>query len=143
MKAIEPQFRKLYYDSKKARFYNSKLRLGGFRSGEVVLLAETEGETAGFIWLVWYEHIKHKGIAYIEEMYVRNRFRKRGIGRLLVAGALNAAKRKGCTAVFVTTGEHMKAAQRFYVKVGMRPMKAAWFVKDLQQKSKKVGLRYL
>lgn len=140
MKLIEPQFRSLYSNSKNGGFYNSKLRLGSFRSGEAVMLAETRGEAAGFIWLVWYEHIRHKGIAYIEELYVKKRFRKMGIGRLLVSGALKAAKRNGCVVVFVTTGRHMKSAQKFYLKVGMKPLKAAWFAKDLQRKS---GLRYL
>ena len=143
MKLVEPQFRSLYSSSKNARFYNSKLTLGNFKAGEDVLLAETEGQIAGFIWLVWYEHIKHKGIAYIEELYVKKRFRNRGIGRLLVAGALDAAKRQGCTVAFVTTGKYMKSAQKFYLKIGMKPLKAAWFAKDLQRKSEKVGLRYL
>ncbi len=131
MKQVESQFRNLYSDSKKARFYHSKLKLGGFKAGEEVILAKSEGQIAGFLWLVWYEHIRHKGIAYIEELHVAKRFRRMGIGRLLVGRALKEAKKNRSLVVFVCTGNHMKAAQKFYLGVGMKPLKASWFVKDL------------
>lgn len=135
MASLESQFRSLYSNSKKAKFYNSRLNLGDFRSGECVLVAKAYGHIAGFIWLVWYEHIKHKGIAYIEEMYVEKKFRRMGIGKLLVARALKTAKSNGALVVFVCTGAHMKAAQNFYIKIGMKRLNAPWFFMNLKKDS--------
>jgi ribosomal protein S18 acetylase RimI-like enzyme len=76
-------------------------RISRQRAGDI---AEKGREIAGFLWLVWYKHIRHKGIAYIEELHVTKRFRRQGIGKLLVQGALNAARKKDILTVLFAPG---------------------------------------
>ena len=124
-------FRKLYAGDEEQPFYNSKISLGRLRAGQVILLATAGKMIAGFLWLIWYEHIKHKGIAYIEELYIKLKFRRTGIGRKLVKAALEKARKEKLDVAFVSAGVHMPGALKFYEKVGFHPTRKGWFYKSL------------
>jgi GNAT superfamily N-acetyltransferase len=96
-----------------------------------VLVAEQDGALVGYIWFVWYEHIKEKGVAYLEELYVVDKLRASGIGKALVSRATELIKKAGIRTVYVAVGNHMKDAQSFYEHVGFMPSREMWFSKEL------------
>lgn len=51
---------------KKQKFFWSELALNGFKAADTILVAELDNKIVGYIWFVWYEHIKEKGVAYFE-----------------------------------------------------------------------------
>jgi ribosomal protein S18 acetylase RimI-like enzyme len=85
----------------------------------------------GYAWFVWYEHIKKKGVAYLEELYVADEYRSSGVGNALMAHAIGLIKKAGIRTVYVAVGSHMKDAQGFYEHVGFTPSREMWFSKEL------------
>ena len=75
------------------------LRRDGF-SGEprfYVEIAEWDGENAGFaLWYFNYSTWQGKPGLYIEDLFVRPRFRKQGVGRGLLVRLARIAVEKGC-----------------------------------------------
>ncbi len=57
------------------------------------MVAELDNKIVGYIWFVWYEHIKDKGVAYLEELYVEDKYRNPGIEKRLVMHALELIKK--------------------------------------------------
>ena len=124
-KEITKLYRELYKGDEKQGFFKSIADPSYFNSGSKVLIAKKGKNIVGFIWIVYYEHIKNKGIGIIEELYVDTAYRRQGIGRILVKKALEYLKGR-VTVVVVTTGEEMKSAQKFYRALGFKPSKE-WF----------------
>ena len=129
--SITRLYKALYMGDEHMRFYRSRVRLDGLKSGQKIFIAKAKGEAAGFLWLIWYEHMRHKGVACIEELFVKPGFRQRGLGRALVSNAMRFSKKKGMLVVFVVTGRHMIRAQRFYKKAGFHHMTRGCFVRNL------------
>jgi GNAT superfamily N-acetyltransferase len=75
------------------------LQRDGF-SGEprfYVEIAEWAGEPAGFaLWFFNYSTWQGKPGLYLEDLFVRPRFRKRGIGKALLVHLARVAVEKGC-----------------------------------------------
>ena len=124
-KGITELYRKLYKGDEKQDFFKSTADPSYFNSGSKVLIAKKGKDIAGVIWIVYYEHIKNKGIGIIEELYVDTAYRRQGIGRILVKKALKYLKGR-VIVVVVTTGEEMKGAQKFYKELGFKPSRE-WF----------------
>ena len=111
---ITDYYRELYKGEEKQVFYSSKIVLKKLRSGQFVLVAKLNGKVVGYLWITWYEHIKHKGIAYLEELYVDSDYRRRKAGSILISNALERLKKIGIESVYVAVGSHMKDAHKFY-----------------------------
>lgn len=58
---------------------------------------------------------------YLKELYVADRYRERGIGRLLMQGLFEAAAKRGCSRVEWTTDQENTGAQAFYERLGVLP----------------------
>ena len=129
-KEITKLYRKLYKGDEKQSFFKSTADPSYFNSGSKVLIAKKDKNIAGFIWIVYYEHIKNKGVGIIEELYVDAVYRRQGIGRILVKKALEYLKGR-VTVVVVTTGEEMKSAQKFYRALGFKPSKEWFYINNL------------
>lgn len=75
------------------------LRRDGF-SGEPrfhVEIADWHGEPAGFaLWFLNYSTWQGKPGLYLEDLFVRPRFRKKGIGKALLVHLAHLAVEKGC-----------------------------------------------
>jgi GNAT superfamily N-acetyltransferase len=56
---------------------------------------------------------------YLKELYVADRYRGRGIGRLLMQGLFEAAAKGGCSRVEWTTDQENTGAQAFYERLGV------------------------
>ncbi len=84
----------------------------GFREG-AVLIAEADGEAAGFI-LLW----PVDGHGHITEVSVAERFQKRGIGRALIEAGEAWAREQGFDAVTLTTFRDVPWNGPFYDRLG-------------------------
>ncbi len=90
-----------------------------------LIVAEAAGEYAGFLY--WYRGEKPDfdesvGVyGYIEEVQVVDRFRGHGIGRKMLAYALNQMKETGVEAVYLRTRDGNTPAQNLYESIGFRP----------------------
>ena len=90
-------------------------------------MASTGDELIGYLWLVWYEHIEYKGVAYIEELYVDEKYRNRKVASSLIQEAMRLLKEAKIKTIYVAVGEHMKEAHKFYCTIGFRPSDEKWF----------------
>jgi GNAT superfamily N-acetyltransferase len=57
---------------------------------------------------------------YLQDLYVSEAIRSRGVGRALIAAVVDAAREAGATRVFWNTQETNAVARRLYDKVGER-----------------------
>jgi len=111
--------------------------LASFKSGSKVFVARSNGEIEGFVWVVYYEHIMNKRVGIIEELYVSDNYRRRGIGRKLITKAIEYLKKMRVTVVLVTTDSNRVGAKKFYKAIGFKISKT-WFFYSLQaDKNKK------
>ncbi len=92
----------------------------------ILLVAEEGDRVVGFVWgnLITYGFFRY---GVIEELFVKEEFRNRGIGRSLVREILNRFKRLKAEAVFVTTDPENKKAVDLYEKIGFKPCRGPWF----------------
>jgi ribosomal protein S18 acetylase RimI-like enzyme len=127
-------FRKLYEGDEDKKFYSSKASPSNVRLGSKVFVARENKRLVGFCWAIWYEHIKNKGVGIIEELYVDEGYRRKGIGKRLVEAALKFMSKK-VIVVFVTTDNQLKDAQKFYESIGFKLSHEPWYV--IKPKGKK------
>ena len=127
---ITKLYRELYKGDEEQVFFKSIADPSYFNSGSKVLIAKKGKNIVGFIWIVYYEHIKNKGVGIIEELYVDTAYRRQGIGRILVKKALEYLKGH-VTVVVVTTGEEMKGTQEFYRALGFKLSKEWFYINNI------------
>lgn len=124
-KEITRLYRELYKGDEEQKFFNSRAIPSHLKAGSRVFIAKENDKMVGFVWAIFYEHIKNKGVGIIEELYVDDGYKRRGIGKALVRKALDYLEKHSIVAV-VTTGEDMKDAQRFYEAIGFTKSKE-WY----------------
>jgi GNAT superfamily N-acetyltransferase len=102
------------------------LRRDGF-SGEprfYVEIAEWDDEPAGFaLWFFNYSTWQGKPGLYLEDLFVRPRFRKNGIGKALLVHLARVAVEKGCGRCQWQVLDWNRPAVEFYESLGARVMK--------------------
>lgn len=133
-KELTELYRKLYEGDEKQKFYSSKVVPSAVKFGNRIFIAKANKKIVGFCWAIWYEHIKNKGVGIIEELYVDEGYRRKGIGKKLVDNVLKFLYKKSIV-VFVTTGSEMKDTQRFYESMGFVVCKAPWYMKPKRSDS--------
>lgn len=102
--------------------------LFGPKSYGEVLLAEADGEVAGFcLFFHNYSTFLGKPGLYIEDIFVRPTHRGAGIGKALFAQAARIANERGCGRMEWWVLDWNKPAIDFYRKMGAAPMDA-WTV---------------
>ena len=97
-----------------------------FKRGDMVFLAVEEGKLAGFIRVS-----SREGCFWIEELFVRPKFRGRGIGRALVERAEEEV-RKHDDALYLFVLPQDKDAIAFWKKLGYDVINTIELVKDLE-----------
>lgn len=86
---------------------------------EIVFLAEVEAAPVGLLALRTVPLLSDpQDWAEITEMYVAEEARRRGVGRALVATALDHARRRGCTGVHLLVNPKNEPALAFYQALG-------------------------
>ena len=102
------------------------LRRDGF-SGQpkfFVEIAEWEGEPAGFaLWFYNYSTFQGKPGIYLEDLYVRPVFRKRGIGKALLVHLAKLAIEQGCGRYQWQVLDWNSPSIEFYESLGAKVMK--------------------
>jgi GNAT superfamily N-acetyltransferase len=84
-----------------------------------VLLAEDEGQVVGLLSLSFRHTLFHSApTALIDELVVEQGHRRRGVGRQLVADAIERCRAAGCCEIEVSTERPNEAAQKFYRQHG-------------------------
>ena len=90
-----------------------------------LIVAEVRSEYVGFLYWFGGERPEFdssvRKYGYVEEFQVLEKFRGQGIGRELLAYALDQMKRSGVEAAFLRTREGNTPAQTLYESVGFRP----------------------
>lgn len=84
------------------------------------LVAEDESGVVGTLAVILIDHLGHLAtkIALVENMIVREQFRNRGIGRLLVNEAGRIAAKDGAYKMILATGMKRAGAHQFYETLG-------------------------
>lgn len=84
------------------------------------LVAEKDGFVVGTVFLQITPNLSHdaRPWAILENMVIDGRYRRQGIGRLLVEYACTRAREAGCYKVQLLSNERRHEAHRFYRAVG-------------------------
>lgn len=105
--------------------------LGDPRLGHV-LVACTGGAVAGVAVLSFLFTLEHGGPgAWLDELYVEERLRGRGVGAGLVDAALRVARERGCVALDLDVEAGHDAAERLYERLGFRRHRRQRFVRRI------------
>jgi len=100
-----------------------------------VVFAEYEGELAGqALFFYNFSTFKGKPGIYLEDLYVRPSFRKKGIGKALLNYLVELAKNKNCGRVEWVVLNWNKTAIDFYKSLGAKPLED-WIVFRLSEES--------
>jgi GNAT superfamily N-acetyltransferase len=91
--------------------------------GGVLLLAEDEGDPAGCVAV----HRWDGEACEMKRLYVRQRWRGRGLGEELARAAIEWARRAGYDRMRLDTLPSMAGAQRLYERLGFREIPAYRF----------------
>jgi ribosomal protein S18 acetylase RimI-like enzyme len=84
-----------------------------------VLLAEDGGQVVGLLSLSFRHTLFHSApSALIDELVVERAHRRRGVGRQLMAEAIERCRAAGCCEIEVSTERSNEAAQEFYRQHG-------------------------
>ncbi len=94
-------------------------RLAAAASVDTVLVALSDGHPAGFASLRVIPQIEtaHPH-AELSDIYVDERFRRRGVGRALMSHAERLACERGCVRIHLTTDRWNEGARAFYGALG-------------------------
>ena len=89
-------------------------------TGYELLVAEEQGEVVGTLVLLIVPNLSHGALpwAVVENMVVDNKYRRRGIGKLLMEYAVARAKETGCYKIQLSSAKRRKEAHRFYRSLG-------------------------
>ena len=89
-----------------------------------VEIAEWDGEPAGFaLWFFNYSTWQGKPGLYLEDLFVRPQFRKKGIGKALLTYLAKVAVQKGCGRYQWQVLDWNTPAIEFYASLGAKVMK--------------------
>ncbi len=84
------------------------------------LVFRREGETIAMLNLRFESQLHHAGaVAEIMEFAVDERYRNRGLGREMLARAVELARERGCMQIEVACNQLRKDTHRFYLREGM------------------------
>lgn len=89
-------------------------------NNEVVVAEDEQGAAVAVLQLTFTPHLTHQGgwRATIEGVRVDARLRGSGLGRRLMAWAIDRARARGCHLVQLTTDKQRPEARRFYESLG-------------------------
>jgi GNAT superfamily N-acetyltransferase len=90
--------------------------------GHELLVAEEDGVVVGTMVLLVVPNLSHGALpwAMVENMVVDGKYRRRGIGRLLMEYAIARARQAGCYKVQLLSNKKRHQAHRFYRSLGFK-----------------------
>ena len=100
-----------------------------------VWLVEWDGEPAGYLVLTFGFSLEFGGRdAFIDELYVREGFRGRGLGRRAIERAERACRERGVSALHLEVERANTAAQELYRRSGFRDHDRYLMTKRIEQR---------
>ena len=124
--ADAPEFARLL-GNVSARDMAERLELMRAHSSGAVLVATGYSGLSGIIALGWAPVLyDHRPVAHITALVVDPAERRRGIGRLLLKAASQAARTAGCYFVELAAGPGQDAVEAFCLKTGFTPRGAVF-----------------
>lgn len=91
----------------------------GIESKAVKITFEQSGKTVGRAYLyVIYNDLHKKPYGYLEDVFVEEEFRGKGIGGQLVKAVIEEAKARGCYKLVGTSRHSRPEVHDFYKKLG-------------------------
>lgn len=91
------------------------------RSFAVKITAEKDGKEVGRVFLyIMYNYLHDEPFGYMEDLFVDEGYRKAGIGRQLVDGLKEEAKKLNCYKIVFTCRNEKKEIQNWYRKLGFK-----------------------
>ncbi|MDD5708288.1 MAG: GNAT family N-acetyltransferase [Kiritimatiellae bacterium] len=98
---------------------------------ELVLLADVSGDVAGYACVQFSRSMCYQDDwAEITEMYVRDRFRRMGVGTALLSAAERGAAQRKVYQFVVLTGGRNRKGQALYSSAGYRKTRELVYTKD-------------
>lgn len=88
------------------------------------LVGVVDGEVAGMVLLTatTYAPLFDQRAVHADYLHVRDGFRRRGVGKALLAAAVGFADEEGAEHVITSVLPQMRDTQRFYARLGFGPM---------------------
>ena len=94
-------------------------RLARQDCGETPIVAEIDNQIVGFAGLRVVPMVFYEGAhAELTELFVEERYRRRGVGEALVCFAEHLAQARGAEELVLQTGRENRAARAFYSAMG-------------------------
>lgn len=120
--SISEMFYKLY---PKIKVKKDPITINSIGASCITLVAEDKEKVTGFVMstVITYGPCKY---GYIEEVYVDESSRRKGVGKKLINKLLQEFNRLNTWAVFVMTVKSDSIAQSFYKKAGFKKSKGLW-----------------
>jgi L-amino acid N-acyltransferase YncA len=89
-------------------------------TGYELLVAEEDGTVVGTMVLLIVPNLSHRALpwATVENVIVDNRYRRRGIGRILMDYAIDRARQAGCYKIQLISNKKRLEAHNFYQEMG-------------------------
>jgi GNAT superfamily N-acetyltransferase len=90
--------------------------------GLELLVAEREGEVVGSLVLFIAPNLSHGGLpwALVEDVIVDQKYRRQGVGKLLMDYAIARAKEAGCYRIGLSSDKSRQEAHQFYRALGFK-----------------------
>jgi GNAT superfamily N-acetyltransferase len=99
-------------------------------------IVKVDGEPAGHAVLTLRHSMEFGGAdAFVDDLFVRPGFRRRGLGRALLAALFDECARRGVLAVHVETGADNAAARALYDSFGMKDRRRLLLTTTLTKRS--------
>jgi GNAT superfamily N-acetyltransferase len=94
------------------------------QAGRSVLVADGDGAVLGTADLLVVTNLSHRGApwAIVENVVVAEAARRRGVGRALMARAVELAEDAGCYKLQLLSMKHRTDAHAFYRSLGLQPL---------------------
>lgn len=103
-----------------------------------IILAKSEsGEMCGCaLFEKKIDYIRDNPVLFITFLAVDEKFRRNGIGKLLIEHLVQICEQMGCSAIELTSADWRVDAHRFYNAIGFSRKKTTVFIKEIGSKSK-------
>jgi len=87
-----------------------------------LFVAEFKGEILGVMALLIMDNLGHRGApsALVEDVVVRQDWRRRGLGRQMLRFAVDRARAKGCYKLALSSHQDREEAHHFYASLGFQ-----------------------
>jgi ribosomal protein S18 acetylase RimI-like enzyme len=103
--------------------------------GQVWLL-QHNNQIAGYVVLTLVFSMEYGGLdAFVDDLFVRSKFRRLGLGRCGLDALLAECRRRGVRAVHIEVGRNNKPAKKLYAKFGFRNNHRQLFTLRLEEET--------